>query len=155
MALSSCGVFPEKVSFSDPRLAPMLRAIQAVDRSRLGFTPIATDAAVRLETRSRAGYDAMLHVDGTTSRTIAFRKTATGYRWIHEQETHYGPKMFQTVDGTIREQITITYEVEHVSGAPLGRTWVVYAGEDPRLAGRFDLTLEDVRPILTEWAANR
>jgi hypothetical protein len=155
VALLSCGVFPEKVSLSDPRLAPMLRAIEAVDRSALGFTPIRSDARIRLEARGRAGYDAMLHVDGTTSRTIAFRKTATGYRWIHEQEMHYGPKTFATVDGPIREHITITFEVEHISGAPLGRTWVSYTGEDPRVAGRFDLTLKDVQPILLEWQANR
>lgn len=41
-------------------------------------------------------------------RTIAFRKTSNGYRWISDQETFQGPKEYKTVDGTVREQLTFT-----------------------------------------------
>lgn len=68
LLLASCGFVPEKVSWSDARLAPMIKAIEAVDRSSLGFTPIDPNSTVRLESRSRQGYDAMLHIDGQTLR---------------------------------------------------------------------------------------
>src|SRR5216110_1824250 len=85
LLLNSCGFVPEKVSWNDPRLAPLLKAIDAVDRASLGFTPIDRTSIVRLESRPQRGYDAMLHIDGRTSRTIAFRKTSGGYKWTHEQ----------------------------------------------------------------------
>jgi hypothetical protein len=105
LTLACCGFFPEKVSWSDPRLVLMLKAVEAVDRASLGFTPISRTSTVRLEDRPRAGYDAMLHIDGATSRTIAFRKAADGYRWTHEQEAYTGPKTYKTVDGAFPEQI--------------------------------------------------
>lgn len=155
VALSGCGFVPEKVSLTDPRLAPMLRAIAAVDRVPFGFTPIPTNAEVRLESRPRAGYDAMLHIYAGTSRTIAFRKDKDGYRWIGEQEIHRGPKTYTTPDGTFNEEIVISYERERIdpgaTGVPLRQVHVSYHGEDTRLVHRYDLTLDEVRPILTEW----
>jgi hypothetical protein len=93
----------------------------------------------------------MLHLGGNTSRTIAFRKNASGYFWIGEQEIFQGPKEYKSVDGTFREEVTLTFEKEHVSGVPLNRLNVSCAGEDPRLAGRADLSLRDLRAILKEW----
>jgi hypothetical protein len=149
--LASCGFVPEKVSWSDPRLAPMIKAIDAVDRASLGFTPIDSKATVRLESRARSGYDAMLHIDGGTSRTIAFRKTADGYKWIHEQEIHTGPKSYTTLDGTFREQIVITYETERIAGRAPNEIEINYFGEDARLAGGRPLTLVQIAPIIAEW----
>ncbi len=155
VALSGCGFVPEKVPLTDPRLAPMLRAIAAVDRASLGFTPIATNADVRLESRPRAGYDAMLHISSSTSRTIAFRKDGDGYRWIGEQEIHVGPKTYTTPDGPYHEEIVISYELERIelgaTGVPLHQVFVSYNGEDARHTQRYNLTLDDVRPILAEW----
>jgi len=93
----------------------------------------------------------MLHISSKTSRTIAFRKTSNGYRWIGDQEIFQGPKEYRTVDGTLHEQLTLTYEVESVSGFPTSRLNITYHGEDPRLAGRSSLSLADVKPILREW----
>src|SRR5690554_1744462 len=86
--LAGCdhGPFPKKVLLSDPEVEPFLRAMEQVDRASLGFTPVTTNAQIRLEIASGKDYDAMLHVYGTTSRTIGFRKTESGYRWISEQE---------------------------------------------------------------------
>lgn len=151
LSLASCGFVPEKVSWSDTRLAPMLKAIDAVDRSSLGFTSIDRTSTVRLESRPRAGYDAMLHIGGQTSRTIAFRKTPEGYRWIHEQESYFGPKTYTTVDGTFHEQIVVTYGTETVSGYAPNKLHVEYWGEDSRLPAHQPLTLEQVRPIIAEW----
>lgn len=149
--LASCGFVPEKVSWSDPRLAPMLQAIAAVDRAALGFTPIASTSSVRLELRSGGGYDAMLHIAGATSRTVAFRKTPGGYQWIHEQESHTGPKTYTTADGTLQERISVTYGTAPISGHAPNQLHIVYWGEDPRLPAHRPLTLEQVRPIIAEW----
>src|SRR5471030_1534578 len=105
VALSGCGLGPKPFSLSDPKIAPMLKAMAAVDRAAMGFTPIPTNANIRLEMGPRSGYDAMLHIYAATHRTIAFRKTSEGYQWIAEQEIHYGPKMFTTVDGDTQEHI--------------------------------------------------
>src|SRR5689334_12400047 len=86
--VAACGYVPEKVGVDDPRVKPLLDAMAAVDRSSLGFTPIDPAADIRLETRPRAGYDAMLHVVAATSRTVAFRRKGAGFEWIGEQEIH-------------------------------------------------------------------
>jgi hypothetical protein len=151
LLLASCDFVPAKVAWSDPRLAPMLKAIDSVDRHSLGFTQIDRASSVRLESRPRAGYDAMLHIDGPTSRTIAFRKTPDGYKWIHEQETYTGPKTYTNVDGTFHEQIIVTYGSEPVSGHAPNKLHVEYWGEDSRLPAHQPLSLEQVRPITAEW----
>jgi len=155
--LSGCGFVTGKVSLSDPRLAPMLQAIAAVDRGPLGFTPIPTNAVVYLDRRPRAGYDAMLHIytpalHAGIYRTIAFRKTATGYKWISEQEIHPGPRTYIQSGHTAHEWIVITYETESITGRTPGKLEVGYNGPDSRIANRHDLTLDEVRPILAEWS---
>lgn len=124
--------------------------LAAVDRAAIGFTPIPTNANVRLEMGPRSGYDAMLHVYAATHRTIAFRKTPDGYAWIAEQEIHYGPKMFTTVDGDSQEHIVVEFQFERVNGIPTNQIHISYAGEDTRLARRDDLTLTFIKPILEE-----
>src|SRR5678815_2132119 len=145
--LLGCGVVPEKVSLTDPRLVPMLRAIAVVDREVLGFTPISPNSDVRLESRPRDGYDAMLHIYANTRRTIAFRKDKDGYRWIGEQEIHKGPKTYNTPDGPSNEEIVISYELERIdpgaTGVPLRQVYVRYHGKDTRLAHRDNLTLDE------------
>jgi hypothetical protein len=42
-------------------------------------------------------------------------------------------------------------EIEHVSGHPLNRLNVAYNGEDPKLADREHLTLNEIKPVLKEW----
>lgn len=134
----------------------MLAAIAHVDRESMGFTPLPGDEAIyRIESKSRKGYDAMLHIDGATRRTIAFRKTETGYRWIHEQEIHTGPKEFESPDGRFRETIVVTYETTPISGRPLSKLQIIYDGEDERLKQSAELTLEQIRPILEEWRRAR
>jgi hypothetical protein len=151
----ACGLIPERVARDDERLAPLWAAIAAVDREALGFTEIDPNAEIRLEGKQLGGddYDAMLHISGVTSRTISFRKVGEAYKWTGEQETHTGRDSYTTVDGTFKESITVTYETEPVSGSPLNSVSVRYSGEDPRLAHRLELTLEDVLPILQEWRA--
>lgn len=109
------------------------------------------EADILLESKPHGGYDAMLHIHAKTSRTIAFRKTDKGYRWIGEQEIFQGPKKYTTEDGTLFEQICFTYEIEKVSGYPLNELSISYSGEDSRLRDKRALTLNEVGPILKEW----
>jgi len=96
----------------------------------------------------------MLHFYGDTSRTVAFRKTPDGYKWIHEQETFTGPNLYTNVDGVFHEEIVLTHGIEPTSGHTAHKLHVGYSGADSRLSSvsnRFDLTLAQVRPILDEW----
>lgn len=145
-----CGIFPENVSVSDKRVQSLLKAAANFDRASYSFSPLPTSGRVSLESKPRAGYDAMLHLGGKPYRTIAFRKNTSGCFWIGEQETFEGPKTYKSVDGTFHEQVTLTFEKEHVSGVPLNKLNVSYLGEDSRLAGRVGLSLSDVKPILKE-----
>ena len=165
--LSGCGAQTKKLSLSDPRLAPMLQAMAAVDRAALGFTPIPTNAMALLVTRPVAGFDAMLNIFDTPAlnagvhRVIGFRKTATGYKWILEQETHPGPKTFSQAGNTdhrwhtAHESIIITYDTRGTLGTTPGKLAVYYSGPDTRMANRKDLTLDEVRPILLDWSQKR
>ena len=135
----------------------MLQAMAAVDRAALGFTPIPTNAMVHLDSRPRAGYDARLHIKADTLRTIAFRKTATGYKWIGEVEIHAGPRTYTMNGHTANEWIIITYETQSITGRghPPGKLYVDYDGPNSRINKRRDLTPDDVRPILAEWSQKR
>jgi hypothetical protein len=151
VVFASCGLIPERVSADDPRLKPMFEAMTRVDRTRLGFTAVPADAQIRAEWRPRAGYDVMLHIDGKTSRTVAFKRTAQSYEWIGEQEILKGPATYDTPDGRFNESITITFERAPISGFTMNRVNVLYAGEDPALRRVNELTLQDVQPWLKKW----
>jgi len=149
--LVGCDRFPRKVAMNDPRIQPLLKAAVTFDRTAYGFTPIPASAEVRLESRPTQRYDAMLHIDSKTSRTIAFRKSGESYKWTGEQEIFQAPKQYRTVNGTFYEHITLTYEIESISGFPTNQLNVTYSGEDPRLEWPKKLTLTSVKPILKEW----
>jgi len=150
--LAGCGILPERVSRDDGRLKPMFEAMSRVDRRSLGFTDVAPDAPIKIEWGPRHGYDVMLHITAKTARTVAFRRTPSGYDWIGEQEIFQGPAKYQTPDGEFSECITITFERVHISGVPLNRITVDYWGDDPELSRlRPQLTLDDARPRLNRW----
>lgn len=151
LTLLGCDIVPRKVAIDDPRIQPLLTAAATFQRSTYGFTPIPRQAVVRWESGATAQYDAMLHIEGKTSRTISFRKDGANYRWTGEQEIFQGPHKYKTVDGTFNEQVTLTYEVEKDSGFPLNRLNVTYNGEDPRFAQRSDITLTEITPLLKQW----
>ena len=151
LLLTGCSVVPKKVSMDDPQVRPWLQAAASFDRTFDGFTPIPKAADVRLESRPRAGYDAMLQIYSKTSRTIAFPKTSGTYKWIGDQEIFQGPKMYKTVHGMFHEQLTLTHEIESVSGYPTNRLDITYSGEDSRLINKRGLAAADIRPVLKEW----
>jgi hypothetical protein len=151
VALIGCSYVPHKVSVDDPAVQRLLKAAAAFDRTSYGFTAIPQSTIVRLELGHRKNYDAMLHISARTSRTIAFRRSADGYRWTGDQEIFEGPKKYATPDGTFNEHICLTYEVEGISGFPINQLKITYEGEDPRLAFPRKLTLADIKPVLKQW----
>ena len=73
------------------------------------------------------------------------------YKWIGEQESHTGPNQYETEDGIFYEQLVIAYQTVYLGMAGQdNRIDINYFGQDPRL-DKFDLTLEEVQPILEEW----
>jgi hypothetical protein len=151
LMLNGCGPVPQKVAMGDPQVQALIRSANTFDRTSFGFSPISKDGEVRLELQPTEKYDAMLHVTSKTSRSIAYKKEKESFIWIGEQETFRGPRTFKNEDGVVNEAITLIYETEKVSGYPINQLNVTYLGEDPRLTGRRDLTLTDVKPILKEW----
>jgi len=152
VAMIGCGFVPEKVSPSDPRVIPLIQAAASFDRATYGFTPIPTNGDIRLESRPRPNYDAMLHFYGDTSRTIAFRKTPSGFKWIEEQEIFTGPNLYTNVDGVFYEEICLTFGMESSAGYSTKKLHVDYWGDDSRLtSNRLNLTLAQARPIIEEW----
>jgi len=128
----------------DEEVAPYILALRQVDREALGFTPIEVSARIELDrtSGSTATYDVMLHIYGSTSRTIAFGETPEGITWLGEQETHYGP---------FGQEVVITFDTVYISGAPLNQLTIHYFGDDTRLLTDNELTLDDVWPVIEEW----
>jgi len=151
LSVTGCDLIPRNVGMDDPRIQPLLKAAAKFDRTAYGFTPIPNAADVRWESKPTRTYDAMLHISTKTSRTIAFRRAGSGYRWIGEQEDFEGPRMYKTVDGTFHEAFTFTYDAESVSGFPTNQLNITYRGEDSRFLWPKHLTLTDVRPTLRKW----
>lgn len=138
----------------DARLVPLWTAAASFDRSRYGFLPLPTSGRVFWEHIAGGAYDDMLHLGETqrrTSRTIAFRRVPGGYRWLGEQQTFRGRDDYMTVDGREREQLSLTYEEERISGVPLGRLVIRYAGSDVQMMKNDALTLHEIRPLLEKW----
>ena len=125
-------------------------------REDYGFSPLPTDdkTDIRIERNAEGAYNVMLHINGTTSRTIGFRRAETGYRWINEQEIFQGPKTYDSPDGRLREMVVLTFETEPVSGGVKDQLTINYFGADERLSGRRNISLAEVRPILDEWGYN-
>jgi hypothetical protein len=161
VALNSCNVqspFPQKVNVDDPQLLPFVEALSRVDRASMGFSsqPISGDILIE-RCASGGAYDVMLHIANTptVSRTIAFRKVGDKYNWINEQEQHIGPKKIKDADGfPCSEKLFIIYQTEPLTGVAVNQTVIDYTGEDSRLKTPKPLTLDYVRPILSEWSTN-
>ncbi len=142
------------------------QAMYAIRRSKYGFTPLPKHGRVKIETltgadAAAAGYDALLHIspglDKTKAveRTVSFQHIGGKYQWTGEQEMWTGPRPYQLPDdSTTNEDIGISYATRPGSGAGLINTLqIMYAGNDPRLSGKENLTLKDVKPVLKEWGA--
>lgn len=148
----------DTVDVSDIKLAPF-SSMLTVDRVKYGLDPLPSSGRVKIERRfgsdaRRTGYDVMLHIYDRTSKTIAFIRHGDGYEWIGEQDIHTGPHQFETPDGKINEQISVTFYKRSIAGEPEG-FFIHYMGEDARLANKSTLALSDIEPLLHEWRETR
>jgi hypothetical protein len=155
LAVQGLSYLPQSVDINSPEVQAMLLARSEAGAEERGFTPIDPTARIEIDrtTADDPNYDVMLHIYGSTSRTVVFRQDGADYKWLGEQETFTGPGQFPTSTGYSNEQISIMYDTVYLSGAPLNQIYILYFGDDQRLLGRQDLTLNDVRPILIEWNA--
>jgi len=138
----------------DQRLRPYLSAMDAVDRTSLGFTPIPRDAKIRVvPVGGEREYDVHLQA---SFRDVYFRENADGsYEWVGESQAFTGPRRYDTGAGIENEELVIAYYRVPVSGAALNQVQVYYSGDDPRFKYEPFLTLEEARTILQEWASQR
>jgi hypothetical protein len=145
-----------EVSWKDSHVAALLDIAESVDRAAFGLSSIEREGAIYRQDGG-CGFDTMLHIDEhDVVRTISFVRQGTGYKWIGEQEAHLGPKEQLGPERTFGEAVLIEYQTEPVAPkVPTKQTLIMYIGEDSRLAGRTNLTLNDVRPILAEWKIRR
>jgi hypothetical protein len=158
LLLTSCDIFPQKVDYDDTEMKPYLKAISKMDRKSMGFTEIEKDADIRIERNSKSekGYDRMLHIYGSTSRTVSFKlKENNDYEWIGEQEIFEGPNEFKTPDGIFNENIILTYEKSPISGHKLNELNIEYRGENKLLTNKANLKIENIRPFLKEWTSGK
>jgi hypothetical protein len=144
----------ESADLADAKMRPFSDTY-SVDRESLGLSALPRNGSVAIEQPSairarEVGYDAMLHFPGPTGRTIAFERAGSRYRWLGEQEMTFGPREYETADGKQREFIAVTYYRHAVFGQPAGLR-IEYWGPDEHLAGRANLTLTDVQPLLQVW----
>jgi len=148
---------PKTVSWSDPRVTPLLTAMSKVDRASKGFLPLVKTSPLTLTSPSYKS-DCRLSVRSKVTHDIFFRKTPKGYKWILEQEGFKGPRRFKDASGHLSyESIHIEYQTEPINGPTVNHTFVLYMGNDPRFAKghpyiiRQDLTLHEIAPILKQW----
>ena len=151
--LTGCGLSPQRTSISNPEIQALFSAAQQFPRTQYGFSVLPTDAKtdIRIERHAKGTYDVMLHIYGHTSRTIAFRRSDRGYRWIHEQEIFRGQRFYDSPDGRLQEQIVLTFETEPISGSVKDHLRIDYFGDDALLSQIGSLSIFDVQPILAEW----
>ena len=147
--------------------------IYRIDYKKIGFPPLPTSGLVEVETIFRdkwakkyppPNYDVLLHFYDDppgyrySSRTVGLKSNGEHYKWIGDQQNFYGPNKFTTkAEGTLNEQIILTCETEQMAfiGTNYTGTVVMYSGPDARLstngAHAFNLSLQQVAPILREW----
>ena len=146
------GIHQSKMESSE--LKPYLDAALHSRRSELGFTPLPSSGLVRVEIpRLKTHYDAMLHIgQGSVSRTVAFLVRNGSPEWSGEQEIHYSPREFKTVDGMIRESLVISYST--VEGAGPTGGYILYWGPDLEVQRRSDehrLSVADAKRMWDGW----
>lgn len=146
----------KSIKLSDKRLA-LFSDMFTFSRVKYGFSklPVSPKRVMVDVYGNNTNYDVLLRIDDDlTSRTLAFKKVKSIYKWVGESETVQGPKKYTTGDGTFNERVTLTYETVNVSGAPLNKLYLTYKGPDKALAYKSDdetIVLKDVNSMLSKW----
>jgi hypothetical protein len=148
-------------------------ALFSVDRTKMGFPPLPTNGTVRILTVDRANwkleyappnYDVSFQFyEGSSnfpriSRFIALKRDGNLYKWVSEQITYTGPKLFTPDESPVNEYVSILCETEQVgvTGKNIHGTQVIYSGPDEQLAkqcrfGDDSLSITQIGPLLRPW----
>jgi hypothetical protein len=148
---------PEPVyRLTDEPVKPFLQAINQSNRLSFGFSPLPVDSQVTIqyyEYNSTAATFISIgpHTDwgSYTSWDVYFERKGDIYQWIGEKETYAGPHRYENIYIHYTTKQGWPY-VTRRGDVPPNTLVVEYRGEDSRLT-KPNLTLEDVRPILSEW----
>jgi hypothetical protein len=130
--------WPRCTTVDDETMLPFINAREAAGAEQYGFTPLEPDARVEIHriAGDKAAHDVVLHIYGSTSRTIAYKEVGDSFVWLGEQEIHRGPGEFLSEGFKRKEEIVITYETVYLSGAPPNQVYVTYTGENPTHGNR-------------------
>jgi hypothetical protein len=146
---------------SDPKLKPMVDALNASKRLSLGFSPITNQDHIKLEDGWGAGDAGMSASNDFSDHYIQFKRTGDWYVWIYESEEFKGPEKWYDSDAAEwQETITLQYQVLEINGGPVKDLMVDYIGHDPRLQNNsqnwyLSNKVQTVKPVLDEWRAWR
>lgn len=154
--MSSCAPKARTLPISSEEIKPLITAAKEFPREFFGFSPLPTSpqATVSVSEGDRSkGYDWLLKFHGSSLKTVAISRDPESkiYRWVHEGEMFYGPNWQQSEKGPVRENVYLVYETKPISAPSLNKLHISYEGPSSHLAGRTDLTLEEVGVLLRAW----
>jgi len=149
LLLAGCARF---VAIDDPVLKPFA-SMYAVDRDRYGMTPLPKQAKVSIRTYSSSeatnrGYDAAVDIYQKAHHHVAFRLEGGIYKWVGEQEQCWGPREYHSVDGILKEVLTVNYfqKVQHHKDG----LDIEYRGPDESLAWH-QVPVSKAKELLKQW----
>jgi hypothetical protein len=136
-------------------MKPYLQAASRSQRIQLGFTALPQNGPVLVEKpRFKKYYDVMLHIDGpNVTRMVEFIIRNGQPVWSGEQEMHWSPRQFETIDGTVREHLVISYQDIETPEMSKGE-WILYGGPDESLQWRSDrhqISIADAKEVWDAW----
>ncbi len=134
----------------DEQLKPFLQALSVADSASLSFTPISSEAEIKIyDSKDQdcplelsVGRDLHPPLDQYVGQFICFQKIDGAYMWVGESELHFsfGERIFMRYGKLMSSD---NYSTTH-------SLVIKYTGKDLRLQ-KSNLTLEDIQPVLAEW----
>lgn len=148
---------PEPVyKLADDSVKPLLQAINQSNRLALGFSPIPLEARIVIQhytyNSTAAAYISVEpHTEwgSYTGWAISFAQNGNAYQWVGESEIYAGPNRYENIYIQYSTKQGWPYYTQQ-GDIPVNTLVVEYRGKDTRLK-KTNLTLDDVRPILSEW----
>lgn len=141
-ALSSIPLDKKTLLVSDPDATPYLLS-PPVERESVGLEPIPATGQVRIVRRLgevRVEFERPRFI-----KTVFLDPVKDGYRWVAEEDTHYGPLTYEESYDSKREHVYIEYSERD-------GLYVSYNGPRQGLSSDYrGLDLSDVAPLLDEW----
>jgi hypothetical protein len=140
--LSSIPLDKKTLLVSDPDAAPYLLS-PSVQRESVGLEPIPATGQVRIV--RRFGEVRVEFERRRFTKTVFLDPVKGGYRWVAEEDTHYGPLTYEESFDSQRERVYIEFSERD-------GLYASYSGPRQGLSSNYrGLDLVDVAPLLDEW----